>query len=1690
MSIQNNGNKKTLNLQKEKSKKIKTIKALAGFLGTAASLQFIAAGAVAAKNLGKKIINNRDYQKEFDEILRNSSKLTPEAIKQYKDKNITEVNIPENVNEIDENTFRGFKNVKRVTITKSTGLIGKNAFSNMNSLEEIWIKDKSHIIGTSDLKPNVKIKYGEETYSIEEWKAKWNQENLTLEDSILSLSYDALKNLDKIKNVDTNKASSISTDAFSGLNLNSLTLNDELKNAKNNIFNELNIQKLLIGKALLANPIRMQLKKFSEINQVDILNTISEIPDDAFNGINIKNINLSSTITKIGKRAFLNSNITTIDLKNVLEILESAFEASKLKTVKFNSILNSIDKNAFAKCNFSELDMFDQVDSLHDLAFSETSVSHLKIGKLLEYKTINKVLTKLSSIENLTVKGNIEKIPSFSLAELNVNKLTLEEGVKEIEANALDFTSINHLKIADSLEKLHYPSNPLSDTSGSFSNVKKIQTLEIGSALTKCNDLRELFFYGKNKEISRFTELKLTDSINSLSKDMWNSSIGNKIMNLNKITIPEKHTSLGIDTFKNVKFSNINLENITHLGENNFYSCDDSLNLNLSDKLTTINARAFKDTNCFTKDKPLDLKNVTEIEESAFENSNISTLDLKLTKNIGKRAFFGSKIETVEGSQEIISLGESAFENAFKLKYINNVNIQKIGAKAFKNCIELNKVSTLACDEIANEAFYNCTNLEHITLDNINKIGNFAFYNTQSLETANLENVESLGEAAFQNSNLKEIDLKSLKNDTWVSAFENCKNLKKVDNFQNNNVRKIPNNAFKNCSSLIYINTINITSFGDYAFYQCSEFVSNDFTNVKEIGNFAFKSCKKIQNLQFPSEVTSIGEEAFAECDLDAIKMPKTATFIDKTAFKNATVKALGIGKLLEYQGINDILTNIKSIRSISVFGDIAKVPSLSLAKIDVEKLQFHEGVQELDRKALDQAKIKHLKVCDSLSKLHYATRLDEDEDDDGSFSRVKKIEKLEIGKALTNCDDLRELFFYGKSKKNNRFSNLTLTESIDQLNNNIWNASLNNKLISLNSITLPDKFTELGLRTFENVKFENINLDNITHLGERNFNSCDESLNLNLGEKITTINARAFEEAKCFSEEKPIDLKNVTRIEEGAFIGSNISILNTKLTTYIGKEAFYASEIKELNGANNLKDIDEYAFKHANKLTKIENDGNWNSIGKGAFYNCNSLREFKLKSSTITEINDETFYSCSNLKSDEIDLSKMIKIGHSAFRRCSSLTNIDLRNAEIIGNYAFEQCTSLLSLNKFTKDVEINYGSFEHCEKLSNVNIDKCKKLSPYSFAYCYNLTNGIEKIKLHDEITEIPQDCFVEIQQTNKLELDINNASTVGGSAFNKAKNVHIINPKKTLLSIGSNAFQDIANIDVDFQKVQKIGRYAIGKTKTSNKNIVFKDLRSMDDSAFDNNEFINSIDFTDSKLTKIPNYSFSGCKNLTTVKLGNLTTEIGDSAFYNCKSLNDFNFSKILKIGDSTFTNCGFTEINLSNVQTIGRSAFERCAELKKVTWPTNVKTIPEYVFNECSSLEDINLNYVEEIKGNAFAGTKLKELNFFNLRKVENYAFRKCNFKNISKLKFYKSTTIGFGSFEYCEFKENAEIDFNNQRIDIGYGAFSEIKGVTRIVGGNQVKKIDRRAFFRSSLSGLGLNPRTLFPNADGYPNDIF
>ena len=320
-------------------KKLKHIKVLASSLGIAVGVQFVAASVLLLRRFWQEKQDvPYDWKAEFNKILRTNSTITKDLVKRFVNRpEIDEIILPPNVKELGDGVFSNFKHAKILKITKETGLIGKDAFKNMTSLEEVQIPDKSHIIGTNDLPDNIKIKYGNEEHTKATWKAKWNQENLTLEDSVTSLSYNALKECDKIKTLDTNKVEQISANTLPNANLKELTLNDAIKQViKKELFNpDFSIEKLNIGKALDVIDLHNQLKQIKEIKHVKILETISKISDNAFKDVNIQKIDLASTIKEIGKNAFENSKITEIDLKNTEIISEDAFNASQLKKVTF-----------------------------------------------------------------------------------------------------------------------------------------------------------------------------------------------------------------------------------------------------------------------------------------------------------------------------------------------------------------------------------------------------------------------------------------------------------------------------------------------------------------------------------------------------------------------------------------------------------------------------------------------------------------------------------------------------------------------------------------------------------------------------------------------------------------------------------------------------------------------------------------------------------------------------------------------------------------------------------------------------------------------------------------------------------------------------------------------------------------------------------------------------------------------------------------------------------------------------------------------------------------------------------------------------------------------------------------------------------------------------------------------------------
>lgn len=98
-------------------------------------------------------------------------------------------------------------------------------------------------------------------------------------------------------------------------------------------------------------------------------------------------------------------------------------------------------------------------------------------------------------------------------------------------------------------------------------------------------------------------------------------------------------------------------------------------------------------------------------------------------------------------------------------------------------------------------------------------------------------------------------------------------------------------------------------------------------------------------------------------------------------------------------------------------------------------------------------------------------------------------------------------------------------------------------------------------------------------------------------------------------------------------------------------------------------------------------------------------------------------------------------------------------------------------------------------------------------------------------------------------------------------------------------------------------------------------------------------DSVIPSDSSVTSIGDYAFSGCTSLMSVVIPDSVTNIGNSAFSGCGSLTS------VTIPDS--------------VTSIGGSAFSSCSNLRSVTIGNGVTSIGGYVFYGCSGLINITM-----------------------------------------------------------------------------------------------------------------------------------
>ena len=225
-------------------------------------------------------------------------------------------------------------------------------------------------------------------------------------------------------------------------------------------------------------------------------------------------------------------------------------------------------------------------------------------------------------------------------------------------------------------------------------------------------------------------------------------------------------------------------------------------------------------------------------------------------------------------------------------------------------------------------------------------------------------------------------------------------------------------------------------------------------------------------------------------------------------------------------------------------------------------------------------------------------------------------------------------------------------------------------------------------------------------------------------------------------------------------------------------------------------------------------------------------------------------------------------------------------------------------------------------------------------------------------------------------------------------------------------------------------------------------------------------------DGPITKIPDYAFCDCKNLTgAIVIPNSVKEIGIMAFADCTGLNGTLTlsNKLEKICSSAFYNSGFTgTLKLPNSLTnIGNTAFMECKYFTSLELSNALSVIPEFAFNGCVGLSGslVIPNSVTEIGDQAFYGCT-----GFNgsltlsskLGKIGQYAFYNCT-GFTGSLKLPSSLTeIVFSAFMNCKYFTSLELP--NTLSVIPGSAFKGCEGLSgSLVIPNSVTEIGDQAF---------------------------
>lgn len=414
--------------------------------------------------------------------------------------------------------------------------------------------------------------------------------------------------------------------------------------------------------------------------------------------------------------------------------------------------------------------------------------------------------------------------------------------------------------------------------------------------------------------------------------------------------------------------------------------------------------------------------------------------------------------------------------------------VSKLGSYSF--CFNFNYESVEIPEgivEIEDGAFDTCYNLKSVTLpDSLVKIGSMAFNNCKIQSLTLPKNLSYIGSSAFQFSPLEELVIQSeIEINSW--AFNGCTSAKKA--VVKGNVKNIAfdllsvfksididssNESYVKNGSCIYNKDLtelkyvdrdcadeinlpeSLISIGNAAFAGCDITKVNIPNSLKNIGDSAFANCSNLKEIVIPNSVISMGAYAFGGCsNLEEAKILGTVEEIKRGTFQNCynlkeVILEEGIRKI-EYSAFN-YCSNLVDVELPQTLVEIGEASFQWCFKL--ENISIPRGVEEIGSAAFDSCNIREVEIPDSVKYMGRSV-----------FSNCERLEKVKIPGSI---DDIQKYSF----ENCHNLKEVSLGEGIKRFGYNAFNGCYN-----LKDIKLPETVVEIGegsfrgCRALENIK-------------------------------------------------------------------------------------------------------------------------------------------------------------------------------------------------------------------------------------------------------------------------------------------------------------------------------------------------------------------------------------------------------------------------------------------------------------------------------------------------------------------------------------------------------------------------------------------------------------------------------------------